>query len=144
VAALVLAAPESATELADAVIALRKAKASDAAVSGDLASVLEFRRHHLAEIASEGVVVEMVDRIFGSTAAPFGATAEALLAGGPSRAQILVREQPAIRAIPEGPEPPKQVSSHVATEPGIHRRAGPCCAPSAIPAGPIPAPAAVA
>jgi hypothetical protein len=45
VAALVLAAPESATQLADAVIALRKAKASDAAVSGDLASVLEFRRH---------------------------------------------------------------------------------------------------
>lgn len=45
VAALILAAPESATTLADAVIALRKAKASDAAVSGDLASVLEFRRH---------------------------------------------------------------------------------------------------
>jgi hypothetical protein len=45
VAALVLSAPESATELADVVIAFRKAKARDAAVSGDLAAVLQFRRH---------------------------------------------------------------------------------------------------
>jgi hypothetical protein len=45
VAALILASPESAAALADAVITLRKAKAGDAAVSGDLAAVLEFRRH---------------------------------------------------------------------------------------------------
>jgi hypothetical protein len=45
VAALVLAAPESAAELASAVIGYRKAKARDAAVSGDLAAVLQFRRH---------------------------------------------------------------------------------------------------
>jgi hypothetical protein len=45
VAALILAAPESGSDLAHEVIALRKAKARDAAVSGNLAAVLEFRRH---------------------------------------------------------------------------------------------------
>jgi hypothetical protein len=45
VAALILAASESASELANAVIALRKAKVRDAAVVGDLAAVLKFQRH---------------------------------------------------------------------------------------------------
>ena len=45
IAALVLAAPASGSELAEAVITLRKARARDAAVDGDLATILRFRRH---------------------------------------------------------------------------------------------------
>jgi hypothetical protein len=44
-AALVLGAPASASALADAVVGLRKARARDATVSGDLGDVLSFRRH---------------------------------------------------------------------------------------------------
>lgn len=44
-ASLLLAAPEEAADLADAVIAFRKARARDAAVSGDLAAVLQLSRH---------------------------------------------------------------------------------------------------
>ena len=45
VAALVLAASETPEVLAAAVVSLRKAKARDAAVSGDLGAVLTFERH---------------------------------------------------------------------------------------------------
>jgi len=80
----------------------------------------------LAEIASgAGVVVETVYRIFGSKAALFRAAVEALLAGGAGRAEIPVEERPAIRAIRDEPDPRKQVAGYAATQPGIHRRAGP-------------------
>ena len=80
----------------------------------------------LAEIASEaGVVVETVYRIFGTKAALFRAAVEALLAGGAGRAEIPVEERPAIRAIRDEPDPRKQVAGYAATQPGIHRRAGP-------------------
>jgi AcrR family transcriptional regulator len=80
----------------------------------------------LAEIASEaGVVVETVYRIFGSKAALFRATVEALLAGGAGRAEVPVEERPAIRAIRDEPDPHQQVAGYAATQPGIHRRAGP-------------------
>ncbi|MGA7988138.1 MAG: helix-turn-helix domain-containing protein [Candidatus Dormiibacterota bacterium] len=80
----------------------------------------------LAEIASEaGVVVETVYRIFGSKAALFRSAVEALLAGGAGRDEIPVEERPAIRAIREEPDPRRQVAGYAATQPGIHRRAGP-------------------
>ncbi len=80
----------------------------------------------LAEIANEaGVVVETVYRIFGSKAALFRAALEALLAGGAGRAEIPIDERPAIRAIRDEPDPRKQVAGYAATQPGIHRRAGP-------------------
>ena len=80
----------------------------------------------LAEIAREaGVVVETVYRIFGTKAGLFAAAVEALLAGGASRAEVPVGERPAIRAIREEPDPRKQVAGYAATQPGIHRRAGP-------------------
>lgn len=80
----------------------------------------------LAEIATEaGVVVETIYRIFGTKAALFAAAVEAQLAGGASRAEIPVAKRPAIRAIREEPDPRKQVAGYAATQPGIHRRAGP-------------------
>lgn len=80
----------------------------------------------LIEIASEaGVVVETVYRIFGSKAALFRAAVEALLAGGAGRAEVPVEERPAIRAILDERDPRRQVAGYAATQPGIHRRAGP-------------------
>ena len=80
----------------------------------------------LTDIASEaGVVVETIYRIFGSKAALFTAAVEALLAGGPRRAEVPVGDRPAIRAIHDEPDPRRQVAAYVATQPGIHRRAGP-------------------
>jgi AcrR family transcriptional regulator len=80
----------------------------------------------LADVASEaGVVVETVYRIFGSKAALFRAAVEALLAGGAGRAEIPVEERPAVRAIHDERDPRRQVAAYVATQPGIHRRAGP-------------------
>lgn len=80
----------------------------------------------LAEIASEaGVVVETVYRIFGSKAALFRAVVEALLAGGAGRAEVAVGDRPTIRAIRDEPDPRRQVAAYAATQPGIHRRAGP-------------------
>jgi AcrR family transcriptional regulator len=80
----------------------------------------------LADVASEaGVVVETIYRIFGNKAALFSAAVEALLAGGAGRAEVPVEERPAIRAILDEPDPRKQVAGYAATQPGIHRRAGP-------------------
>jgi len=80
----------------------------------------------LADIAGEaGVVVETIYRIFGNKAALFRAAVEALLAGGAGRAEIPLEERPAIRAMLEEPDPRKQVAAYAATQPGIHRRAGP-------------------
>ncbi|HET7026721.1 MAG TPA: helix-turn-helix domain-containing protein [Candidatus Limnocylindrales bacterium] len=80
----------------------------------------------MAVIADEaGVVVETVYRIFGTKAALFRAAVEALLAGGARRAEVPVGERPAIRAIHDERDPRRQVAAYAATQPGIHRRAGP-------------------
>jgi AcrR family transcriptional regulator len=80
----------------------------------------------MPEIATEaGVVVETVYRTFGSKAALFRAVVEALLAGGAARAERPVEERDAIRALIEEPDPLRQVGMYAATQPGIHRRAGP-------------------
>ena len=80
----------------------------------------------LADIASEaGVVVETIYRIFGNKAALFSAAVEALLAGGAVRVEIPVGDRPSIRAILDEPDPRRQVAGYAATQPGIHRRAGP-------------------
>ena len=80
----------------------------------------------LADVASQaGVVVETIYRIFGTKVALFRAAVEALLAGGAGRAEIPVEERPAIRAMLEEPDPRKQVAAFAATQPGVHRRAGP-------------------
>jgi AcrR family transcriptional regulator len=71
------------------------------------------------------VVVETVYRIFGSKARLFRAVVEALLAGGAGRAEVRVEERPAIRAIRDEPDPRRQIALYAATQPGIHRRAGP-------------------
>jgi AcrR family transcriptional regulator len=80
----------------------------------------------MATIAGEaGVVVETVYRIFGTKAALFRAAVEVVLAGGARRAEVAVRDRPAIRAILDEPDPRRQVDAYAATQPGIHRRAGP-------------------
>ena len=80
----------------------------------------------MATIAREaGVVVETVYRSFGSKVALFGAVVEAALAGGVERAEVPVEERPAIAAIIAETDPAKQVALYAATQPGIHRRAGP-------------------
>jgi AcrR family transcriptional regulator len=75
--------------------------------------------------AEAGVVVETVYRIFGSKAGLVRAVVEALLAGGPARADVPVEQRPAIRRVIEEPDPRRQVARYAATQPGIHRRAGP-------------------
>ncbi len=80
----------------------------------------------MTAIAGEaGVAVETVYRIFGSKAGLFAAVVEALLAGGASRAEQSVEERPAIRAVIDEPDPRRQIALYAATQPGIHRRAGP-------------------
>jgi AcrR family transcriptional regulator len=80
----------------------------------------------LPEVAAEaGVAVETVYRIFGMKAGLFRAVVDSLLAGGPTRAEIPVADRPAIRAIHDEPDPARQITLYAATQPGIHRRAGP-------------------
>src|SRR5688572_18054134 len=80
----------------------------------------------MAAIAREaGVVVETVYRSFGSKVALFGAVVEAALAGGVERAEVPAEQRPAIAQIIAEPDPAKQVALYAATQPGIHRRAGP-------------------
>jgi AcrR family transcriptional regulator len=80
----------------------------------------------MAAIARDaGVVVETVYRSFGSKVALFGAVVEAALAGGVERAEVPVEERPAIAAVIAETDPAKQVALYAATQPGIHRRAGP-------------------
>jgi AcrR family transcriptional regulator len=80
----------------------------------------------MADIAREaGVVVETVYRSFGSKGVLFGAVVEAALAGGVERAEVPVEQRPAIAALIAETDPVKQVALYVATQPGIHRRAGP-------------------
>lgn len=75
--------------------------------------------------AEAGIVVETVYRIFGSKAALFRAVVEALLAGGPTRAEVPVEERPAIRAVIDARDARRKVALYAATQPGVHRRAGP-------------------
>lgn len=75
--------------------------------------------------AAAGVVVETVYRAFGSKAGLFRAVVEAALAGGSTRADRPVEERPAIRALIEEQDPRRQIALYAATQPGIHRRAGP-------------------
>lgn len=75
--------------------------------------------------ASAGVAVETVYRAFGSKAGLFTAVVDAAVAGGAARSEVPVLERPAIRAINEEPDPRRQVERYAATQPGIHRRAGP-------------------
>lgn len=77
----------------------------------------------IAEAA--GVVVETVYRAFGSKATLFGAAVEAALAGGVERAETPVEQRPAIAALIAEHDPRRQVEMYAATQPGIHRRAGP-------------------
>jgi TetR/AcrR family transcriptional regulator, regulator of autoinduction and epiphytic fitness len=80
----------------------------------------------MTQIAAEaGVVVETVYRGFGSKRGLFRAVMEAVLAGGAARGDVPVEERPAIRAVIEEPDPRRQVALYVATQPGLHRRAGP-------------------
>lgn len=75
--------------------------------------------------AAAGVVVETVYRAFGSKAGLFRAVVGAALAGGSTRADRPVEERPAIRALIEEQDPRRQIALYAATQPGIHRRAGP-------------------
>ncbi|HEY3523753.1 MAG TPA: helix-turn-helix domain-containing protein [Candidatus Limnocylindrales bacterium] len=72
-----------------------------------------------------GVAVETIYRAFGNKAALFTAVVEAVVAGGAERAEVPVEQRAAIRAVIEEPDPRRQVERYVATQPGIHRRAGP-------------------
>jgi AcrR family transcriptional regulator len=77
-------------------------------------------------IAAEcGVAVETIYRAFASKAGLFTAVIEAAVAGGAARADVPVVERPAIRAIQEERDPRRQIELYAATQPGIHRRAGP-------------------
>lgn len=80
----------------------------------------------LAAIASEaGVVVETIYRSFDGKAGLLEEVIKAAVAGGADRAQVLVRERPAIRAVMEEPDARKKIALHSATQPGIHARSGP-------------------
>ena len=77
-------------------------------------------------IAGEaGVAVETIYRTFGSKAGLLKAVIEAAVAGGSARADTPVDERPAIRALIEERDPRRQLDLYAATQPGIHRRAGP-------------------
>jgi AcrR family transcriptional regulator len=90
-----------------------------------------FREHGYAgvsmpQIAGDtGVAVETIYRAFGSKAGLFSAVVEAAVAGGAARAEVPVVERPAIRAIQVERDPRRQLELYAATQPGIHRRAGP-------------------
>jgi AcrR family transcriptional regulator len=80
----------------------------------------------MVRVATEaGVVVETIYRSFGSKAGLFRAVMEAVLAGGAARGDVAVEHRPAIRAVIDEPDPRRQIALYVATQPGIHRRAGP-------------------
>jgi AcrR family transcriptional regulator len=90
-----------------------------------------FRAHGYAGVSmpaiagESGVAVETIYRAFGSKAGLFTAVIEAAVAGGAARADVPVVERPAIRAIQEERNPRRQIELYAATQPGIHRRAGP-------------------
>lgn len=75
--------------------------------------------------AAAEVAVETVYRAVGSKAALLEAVIEAAVAGGAARAQRLVQDRPAIRAVIDEPDPRRQLERYAATQPGIHARLGP-------------------
>lgn len=75
--------------------------------------------------AAAGVVVETIYRAFGSKASLFAAVVDAALAGGVERSEVPVEQRPAIAALIAETDPVRQVELYAATQPGIHRRAGP-------------------
>lgn len=96
------------------------------AAAGPLFEARGYAGTTMAEVASAaGVVVETVYRAFGSKAALFGAVVEAALAGGIERAEVPVEQRSAIATIIAETDPRRQVELYAATQPGIHRRAGP-------------------
>ena len=96
------------------------------AVAGSLFETRGYASTTMSEIASAaGVVVETVYRAYGSKAALFAAVVEAALAGGIERAEVPVEQRSAIAAIIAETDPRRRVELYAATQPGIHRRAGP-------------------
>ncbi|MEO8571751.1 MAG: helix-turn-helix domain-containing protein [Chloroflexota bacterium] len=96
------------------------------AAAGSLFETRGYAGTTMSEVASAaGVVVETVYRAYGSKAALFTAVVEAALAGGIERAEVPVEQRSAIAAIIAQPDPRRQVELYAATQPGIHRRAGP-------------------
>ena len=96
------------------------------AVAGSMFRTRGYSAVAMPAIAEEaGVGVETIYRAFGSKAGLFGAVVEAAVAGGAARADTPVEQRPAIRALIEEPDPRRQVAMYAATQPGIHRRAGP-------------------
>jgi AcrR family transcriptional regulator len=90
-----------------------------------------FRKHGYAGVSmptialDAGVAVETIYRAFGSKAGLFSAVIDSAVAGGTARAEVPVVERPAIRAIQAERDPRRQIALYAATQPGIHRRAGP-------------------
>ncbi len=90
-----------------------------------------FRQHGYTSVSMPSiardsrVAVETLYRAFGSKAGLFSAVVDAAVAGGAARAAVPVEERPAVRAIIEQSDPRRQVALYAATQPGIHRRAGP-------------------
>jgi AcrR family transcriptional regulator len=77
-------------------------------------------------IATEArVVVETVYRAFPGKAGLFKAVVETAVAGGAERSEVPVERRPAIAAVIEERDPHRQLELYAATQPGIHRRAGP-------------------
>lgn len=96
------------------------------AAAGALFRARGYAGTSMTAISTEaGVVVETIYRAFGSKARLFKAVVEAAVAGGSTRAETPVEERPAIRAIIEETDPRRQLEMYAATQPGIHRRAGP-------------------
>jgi AcrR family transcriptional regulator len=96
------------------------------AVAGTLFRERGYTATSMPQVAAEaGVVVETVYRAFGSKAGLFRGVIEATLAGGATRAEVEVEDRPAIWAVIEETDPARQLALYAATQPGIHRRAGP-------------------
>jgi TetR/AcrR family transcriptional regulator, regulator of autoinduction and epiphytic fitness len=74
---------------------------------------------------SAGVVVETLYRAFDGKAGLFKAAVEAAVAGGTARAERLVEDRPAIRAVIDEPDPRRKLERYADTQPGIHARLGP-------------------
>ncbi|HEU0182689.1 MAG TPA: helix-turn-helix domain-containing protein [Agromyces mariniharenae] len=75
--------------------------------------------------AEAGVAVETVYRSASGKAGLLADAVRAAVAGGAERAEVPVRERPAIRRIDEEPDPVRQVRRYAATQPGIWSRVGP-------------------
>jgi AcrR family transcriptional regulator len=75
--------------------------------------------------AEASVVVETVYRSFPGKAGLFKAVVETAVAGGAERAEVPVERRPAIAAVIAERDPRRQLELSAATQPGIHRRAGP-------------------